>query len=155
MSNAEPYAHWDENLGRLLAQQGYDCSLAVADSAYDLFIGTPEQASSSSGGAYTRQEGNADIKYAWHLAPCDTEASFICEVPAAAYACAPPPQPPPLPPSPPSPPVPPAPPTCAPAANRTFFCDAQSVSCYLYAVEAATFEAARINCLRRRGDLVR
>jgi hypothetical protein len=29
---------------------------------------------------YTRQKGNADVRFGWALVPCDTFAGFLCEV---------------------------------------------------------------------------
>jgi hypothetical protein len=41
--SSDPYAHWDEYQAFLLGEADYNCTLAVAVTAYDLFIGTPEQ----------------------------------------------------------------------------------------------------------------
>ncbi len=152
--NHQPYAHWDEQLEAAMGGEGYDCVLAVAQTAYDLFVGGLGDANSSS--FYTRQPGNADVVYGWQLALCSTPASYVCEVAASAFPCGPPPSPPPLPPSPPRPPAPPAPPSCAPTANKTFFCDARSVSCYSLFAAALPFDEARASCRRLKGgDLVR
>jgi hypothetical protein len=152
--NYEPYAHWDEQLEGALQLEGYDCVLAAAQAAYDLFIGGAGDGSSSR--SYTRQPGNADVVYGWQLALCSTPASYVCEAAASSFTCGPPPSPPPRPPSPPSPPMPPAPPSCAPRANTTFFCDALSVRCYSLVAAALPFEEARASCRRLKGgDLVR
>ena len=60
------------------SQRGYDCAWASAASAYDLFLGSP--ADNASAALYTRQAGNADVRYGWQLAPCDTPSGYICEV---------------------------------------------------------------------------
>ncbi len=61
-----------------MARDGYNCSLALAETAYDLFIG--QAADNTSAQYYTRERGNADVRFGWALAPCDTFAGFLCEV---------------------------------------------------------------------------
>jgi hypothetical protein len=154
VSNEAPYAHWDQLFLRTASQPSYLCGVVAADTAYDLFIGGLQQVNDSR--YYTRQAGNADRRYGWRLTPCTTLAPFICEVPQSMYPCMPPPSPPPSPPSPPPPPAPPAPPTCAPAYNKTFFCDVASSRCYSWMPTASvTFPAARAACRARGGELVR
>ena len=45
--SSDPYAHWDEYHAALMAEPDYNCTLAVALTAYDLFIGTLEEANFS------------------------------------------------------------------------------------------------------------
>ncbi len=47
MPSSDPYAHWDEYHAALLEEPDYNCTLAVALTAYDLFIGTLEEANFS------------------------------------------------------------------------------------------------------------
>ncbi len=154
VSNDNPYAHWDFNYLKTASQPAHLCAIAASDTSYDLFLGSLAQVNDSR--YYTRQAGNMDRKYGWRLQPCPSLLAYICEIPPSMFGCSPPPLPPPSPPSPPPPPAPPAPPTCAPAYNKTFFCDASSSSCYaLHSATPLSHATARSACTSRGGVLVR
>jgi hypothetical protein len=106
----DPYAHWAWNFNAAAKSSGYDCVLAFASYSYDLFLGKDSDASDQL--QYMTVPSNSDRKYGWGPYACSMPAEYICEVPASAYPCLPPPMPPPPPPQPPSPPSPPLPPSC-------------------------------------------
>ncbi len=89
--------------------QGYDCVHAASDLAYDVYLGTDARDDYVNSLNYLANEAN---KQGWNLATCGLRFAYICEAPAAAFPCYPPPSPPGPPPSPPSPPFPPMPPNC-------------------------------------------
>ncbi len=136
------YAHWA--LGHYAAAKSpdYNCVLATASLAFDLFTGNPEDdLALLNKELYTTTPTN---KYAWAAAVCTGTFNFICQVPADNFGCNPPLSPSPPPPSPPSPPSPPLDPNCAPPANISFFC--QLGGCYSLNTKPASFAAAQQAC---------
>jgi hypothetical protein len=136
------YAHWALGHYAAARNKDYNCVLAAASLAYDLFTGDAgDDNALLDPSLYTSTPTN---KYAWAAAVCTGTYNFMCQVHADVFACNPPPSPSPAPPSPPSPPSPPLEPNCAPAANTTFFC--QLGGCYSYSARPATFAAAQQAC---------
>jgi hypothetical protein len=96
------YAHWAAGHYAAAKHPDYNCVLATASLAFDLFRGNPEDDVALLDKAlYSTTPTN---KYAWAAAVCTGTYNFICQVPAANFGCNPPPSPSPPPPSPPSPP---------------------------------------------------
>lgn len=114
----------------------------VAAACCAQFVGNP--VSSASVASRSSYISSPDDKYGWAAAICNGRYHAICEAPAEAFPCHPPPSPSPPPPLPPSPPSPPLPPSCAPAPNATFFCTADS--CYSLQLQAASYSNARELC---------
>jgi hypothetical protein len=140
----EPYAHWAWYQTKSAASTGYDCVLAYSSYRYASFLGNASQASQCDPLQYASDPGNMDQTYGWGGYVCTARYNHVCQLPALAFPCLPPPSPSPPPPSPPSPPSPPLPDSCAPPSNTTFFCTADM--CYSYFPVAATFTIARSVC---------
>lgn len=82
------------------------CLQARKDVAYDLYMGTSAPADQTDRNMYATT--SMDRLYGWQSQDCTLAAPSLCEIPASAFPCFPPPSPPtppPLPPSPPSPPL--------------------------------------------------
>jgi hypothetical protein len=80
-----------------------------SDLSYDVYLGADTKDDYVNSLNYLSNEAN---KQGWNLATCGLRFNYICEAPAAAFPCYPPPSPPNPPPSPPVPPFPPMPPSC-------------------------------------------
>lgn len=100
-----PYRHWGWSFAADSAAASNNCGLAVNALAYSYYLGDGRPGSTSSAGMYSSR--GEDRVYGWTAAACSALQPFICEVPATAYPCMPPPSPPMPPPRPPSPPTPP------------------------------------------------
>jgi hypothetical protein len=104
-----PYTHWAWYYPFIVKSRGYDCVCAAEELAYDVYLGTDTRDDYVSSLNYLVNDAN---KHGWNLATCGLKYYSICQLPATAFACLPPPNPPHPPPSPPSPPSPPMPPSC-------------------------------------------
>jgi hypothetical protein len=98
-----PYSHWGWSFAGDALTAGASCGLASSSLAYDFYNGDRSAASQANHDSYNLN--TTDAVYGWTAAPCSSLQQFVCEVPASAYPCAPPPSPPTLPPRPPSPPA--------------------------------------------------
>ncbi len=101
------------------------------------------------------QTTSSDAVYGWiAISSVAPDLRGICAVPPTSFACPPPPAPAPSPPSPPAPPSPPMGSSCAPQANKTFFCEPNSRMCYVVRPTRAPYSAAALDCQRLKGDLL-
>jgi hypothetical protein len=160
LPNEDPYGHWAvQHMAAFTKNSSAvgDCAVANASAAYDRFAGDSTNSSHWLLPAHYQTNGSltGDRKYGWAAQPCSSTFAYICQTPASAFPCYPPPTPPPPPPLPPSPPSPPLPPTCAPVASRHIFCDSAVPTCYAYnRTMLLTFSQATRSCEARGGKLL-
>jgi hypothetical protein len=155
LASKNPYAHWTWFTHSYSQNPTYSCALVWSDLSYDDYFGTPGDQDQAGSSTNFNTASGSRLKYGWTPYPCSSQYAYICQMPAAGFACNPPPSPPLPPPRPPSPPAPPAPPTCAPPASNNFFCDGASGMCYQYNAASVTQPVARAACVRLGGDLVK
>jgi hypothetical protein len=106
-----PYQHWTPAQPVRNSNNPSDnCVQALLASSYDWYLGGEQYEAQVNTSLYN--SGSTDAVAGWQSAGCATSMEYVCQVPAATFACYPPPNPPGPPPSPPSPPSPPMPPTC-------------------------------------------
>jgi hypothetical protein len=128
LASNSPYQHWTAAQPvRNSNNPGDNCVAGLLSSSYDYYLGGTAYEQQTNTSLYNT--GSADAVAGWQSATCSTTLAYICQAPAAMFACYPPPNPPGPPPLPPLPPSPPLPPTCessiccpgAPRQSRTLF----------------------------------
>ncbi len=106
--SSTPYAHWSWYHQIANRTANYDCVIAQAAFKYEQFVGSgPSQQADPR--YYNTDPANKQLAYGWNAYPCAARLHFVCEAPASAFPCFPPPRPPRAPGAPPPPPSPPRP----------------------------------------------
>jgi hypothetical protein len=104
-----PYAHWSWYQSVANHSTNYDCVIAQQAFRYELYQGdTNSSAQRADGRYYNTVPTNTELVYGWNGYPCTGRMHYVCQAPAAAFPCFPPPLPPSTPMPPPPPPSPPA-----------------------------------------------
>ena len=108
-SNA-PYAHWSWYHSVANRSANYDCVIAQEAFKYELYQGVHNSSAQLADSRYyNANPANQELAYGWNGYPCSGKLHFVCEAPASAFPCHPPPPPPLAPSIPPPPPRPPKP----------------------------------------------
>jgi hypothetical protein len=151
----EPYGHWSWFHFKAKANADNACARASPDVSFEYFFGNTSLAADMGNYSYYVVTGSSR-KYGWTGINCVSQLPYMCELPAARFACPPPPSPdepawPPV-----SPPLAPpwdgVVPQCSPSFNSTFFC--HEGSCYGY-YGPRVFPKAQEACRNMQAELVR
>ena len=155
--SVQPYAHWSWYQPRIALLQDQNCVRARADSSFDTYVGSnPADLTRASDIANYIITG-ANRRFGWSGMLCSSPQQYVCQVPAASFACPflPPPLAPAYPPA--SPPDAPLQPgtslgSCVPADNSSWACMGRW--CYSYSMAQLIFPKAQEACRALRGELV-